>query len=334
MRGWVNALGLAERLPATLRSLCAGELTLPKARVLLEETANLEIAQCTRLERELLALASGRTPSSLRRMARARIERIDAEAVMKRREAARKGRRVETWPEPDGMYALRALLPAEDAIAMFGVIDTLAHANRDAPGEERGIDALRADALVDLILNPGGQQSRVRYEMHVLVPFETLLGTGDAPGHVPGHGPIPADVSRDLAGDATWRRLLTDPHSGVALDLGANRYAPSKRLAEFIRTRDQRCRFPGCHQPARRADLDHTTAFNAGGRTVRVNLATLCRRHHRVKHLPGWTCTQDPDATLTFTTPHGRIHRTPPPTATGAEAPVETSALREGPPPF
>jgi hypothetical protein len=153
----------AERLPATLRALCAGELTLSKARVVLEETANLGIAQCARLEPELIALAAGRTPGSLRRIARARVEKVDADAATKRAKAARAGRRVEIWPEADGMYALRAILPAEEAIAVFGVIDSLAHANR-VPGEEFGIDALRADAFVDLVLNPGAQPPRVSYK--------------------------------------------------------------------------------------------------------------------------------------------------------------------------
>jgi hypothetical protein len=328
-----EALGLAERLPATLRALSAGELTLPKARAILEETANLGVAQCARLEPELIALAAGRTPGSLRRMARARVERVDAEAATKRAKAARAGRRVEMWPEADGMYALRALLPAEEAIAVFGVIDSLAQANR-VPGEEIGIDALRADAFVDLVLNPGAQPSRVSYEMRVVVPFGTLLGTEDAPGHVPGQGPIPADVCRTLAADSTWRRLLTDPVTGATLDLGADRYAPSDRLAEFIRARDQTCRFPGCRRSAWRTDLDHTIAFKIGGRTVRINLGAQCRRHHRVKHLPGWACAQDPDGTLTFTTPHGRVYRTRPPTATGGERPVETVPLVEEDPPF
>jgi hypothetical protein len=68
----------------------------------------------------------------------------------------------------------------------------------------------------------------------------------------------------------------------------------------------------------------HTISFHVGGRTIRINLGALCRRHHRVKHLSGWTCTQDPDGTLTFTTPHGRVYRTRPPTATGAEPPIGT----------
>jgi hypothetical protein len=258
-----DALGLAERLPTTLGALRAGELTVPKARAILEETANLEVAQCARLEPELVALAVGRTPGSLRRMARARVEKVDAEAVTKRAEKARRERCVQLWPEPDGMYSLHAILPAEQAIAAFGVIDTLAHANR-AAGAESGIDALRADALVDLVLNPGGQ-SRVNYQMRILVPFGTLLGTEQSPGHVPGQGSIPAEVRRHLAADATWRRLLTDPDTAAqrpteptrrhgkgraCLDLGADRFAPSDRLAEFVRTRDQRCRFPGCRQSA------------------------------------------------------------------------------------
>jgi hypothetical protein len=131
-------------------------------------------------------------------------------------------------------------------------------------------------------------------------------------------------VCRDLAADSTWRRLVTDPDAGPTLDLGAQRYTLSKRLAEFIHVRDQTCRFPGCRRRAERCDTDHTIAFVIGGRTIRINLSALCRRHHRVKHLPGWACTQDPDGTLTFTTPHRRVYRTRPPTATGSEAPVET----------
>ena len=81
--------------------------------------------------------------------------KIDKHAVRKRRAAARAERGVQIWPEPDGMCTIKARLPEEQARAVFGVIDTFAHANRTA-GDERGIDA-RADALVDLILDPAGR---------------------------------------------------------------------------------------------------------------------------------------------------------------------------------
>jgi hypothetical protein len=61
-----------------------------------------------------------------------------------------------------------------------------------------------------------------------------------------------------MAADARRRLLLTDPGTRNLLDVGANTYQPRDRLARFIRLRDRRCRWPGCGQPARRCDLDHT----------------------------------------------------------------------------
>jgi hypothetical protein len=146
---------------------------------------------------------------------------------------------------------------------------------------------------------------------------------------------IPDEVARAIAADSRWQRVLTDPVNGHMLDLGRNKYRPSRPLAEFIRARDKRCRWPGCRQPAHRADLDHTVAFGGGaGETIRVNMAALCRRHHRVKHLPGWECRQEPDRELIFTTPHGEEYRTRPPTADGAEKPVEWVVDCDDEPPF
>jgi len=47
-------------------------------------------------------------------------------------------------------------------------------------------------------------------------------------------GGDPADVARELATDATWRRLLHDPTSGELLDVGRTTYRPPAALAEFI----------------------------------------------------------------------------------------------------
>ncbi|MCS5495633.1 DUF222 domain-containing protein [Cnuibacter physcomitrellae] len=43
------------------------------------------------------------------------------------------------------------------------------------------------------------------------------------------------------------------------------------------------------------------------------NLAHLCRRHHRVTHATDWDVTQDPDRTLTWTSPLGQTTHTRPP---------------------
>ena len=107
---------------------------------------------------------------------------------------------------------------------------------------------------------------------------------------------------------------------GESLATGA--YRPGKRLAELVRARDGRCRFPGCHVAARFCDLDHVTPWPAGPTTA-TNLACLCRRHHRVKQRPGWTATLHPDATRSPgpTPPAGPASPTPSTTSTRSSSP-------------
>ena len=85
-------------------------------------------------------------------------------------------------------------------------------------------------------------------------------------------------------------------------------YRPPHHLADLIRARNRTCTFPGCRRPATSCDLDHTTAYQAGGRTCPCNLAPICRRHHQAKQAPGWTLTQPQPGTLTWTTPHSRSY--------------------------
>lgn len=320
---WVDlAMGLSSRLPATLAALENGKISLPCARVLLQETENLSATDAARVEAQVLPKSTGRTPGSLRDLTRRRVLRLDPDAAWKRRVKAREQRDVSVSPERDGMAHLGAYLAAEDAIAVFGVIDTYAHAAA-MPGDERQIGARRADALVDLILRPGTQAARSTVVVTVHADTDSAQGTSDEPGHLDRYGPIPAQLVRKIAEQAT-SATTRDSHAGLDgadLDAGADRYEPSTRLARAIRARDKHCRFPGCRMPAWRCDLDHTISFKVGGRTVRINLAALCRRHHRIKHLPGWACTQGPGGVLTWTTPHGKRYVTRPPRPVGDDPP-------------
>jgi hypothetical protein len=95
---------------------------------------------------------------------------------------------------------------------------------------------------------------------------------------------------------------------------GVDRYRPSDAQVRFVRTRDQRCRMPGCTARAGWADLDHVVAHAAGGATDCANLCCLCRRHHRLKtHTPGWRFGMSDDGVLTVTTPAGITRSTRPP---------------------
>ncbi len=62
-------------------------------------------------------------------------------------------------------------------------------------------------------------------------------------------------------------------------------------------------------KPSTRADLDHTIAYADGGVTTPLDLAPLCRHHHRLKTHAGWTYrpldpVTDP-GTYLWTDPHG-----------------------------
>ncbi|HEX3826792.1 MAG TPA: DUF222 domain-containing protein [Sporichthyaceae bacterium] len=123
------------------------------------------------------------------------------------------------------------------------------------------------------------------------------------------------------------------------LDADPTRRLPTAAQARYVKARDQHCVNPGCR--ATRTEHDHTIAHTTGGPTLTKNLTLRCPKHHRIKHLPGWKATQDPDGTITLTTPSGRTYRTRPPDEEGIDPPTERvrSPLRLGPasadrPPF
>ena len=132
---------------------------------------------------------------------------------------------------------------------------------------------------------------------------------------------VPAMTAWALAAGGTWRRLVTDPASGVVIDVGRTRYRPPAGLADLVRARDRACVFPTCQTPAERCDIDHLTAWSQGGTTSLDNLTTLCQAHHRLKHTPGWALTRDqssgilswhtPDKTVYQRHPNGTITRLP-----------------------
>ena len=121
---------------------------------------------------------------------------------------------------------------------------------------------------------------------------------------------VPAMTAWALAAGGTWRRLVTDPASGVVIDVGRTRYRPPAGLADLVRARDRACVFPTCQTPACRCDIDHLTAWSQGGTTSLDNLVTLCEAHHRLKHTPGWALTRDQaSGILSWQTPDKTVYQ-------------------------
>jgi hypothetical protein len=184
----------------------------------------------------------------------------------------------------------------------------------------------------------------------ITIPWATLLGRSELAGEADGFGVLDGDDARDLAAAAArhprtrWcvtalnpdgtaaahgclpgRRgppgslpvLTTTPLLPVArgpcdhahAEIG---YHPSRKLAHLIRARSATCTAPGCRRPAARCDLDHTHAWDEGGRTCECNLASLCRHHHRCKQAEGWRLEQPEPGVLRWRTPSGRTYATSP----------------------
>jgi hypothetical protein len=131
------------------------------------------------------------------------------------------------------------------------------------------------------------------------------LAHGCATRHArsPSPGPAPAGADGDWVLTFTIRPLAT---SGCGHHRETPRYRPAPALRHLITTRQRTCTFPGCRRPATRCDLDHTLAYDAGGRTCECNLAPLCRRHHQAKQTHGWHLHQPKPGILVWTLPHGR----------------------------
>ena len=151
-------------------------------------------------------------------------------------------------------------------------------------------------------------------------------GIGLIPG-MPGTGLLDGGQVADLIARGAKVRPL-----GAPADEPERGYRPSAALDRWIRLRDLTCRFPGCDQPAVRADIDHTVPWPTGP-THPSNNDCKCRKHHLLKTFwPGWSDRQDPDGQVHITTPSGLTYTTKP-TATLLFPQWNTTTATLPPPP-
>jgi hypothetical protein len=67
-----------------------------------------------------------------------------------------------------------------------------------------------------------------------------------------------------------------------------------------------------CRRPSARADFEHNTPYDQGGRSCLCNAGPKCRHEHRLKQDPGGTVEQPTPAAFRWTTPSGRQYTTEP----------------------
>jgi len=328
------AIDLVNRFGRTLALLEAGAIGYLQAAHVARGTVDLDDERARLVEDRMLARLPGLTAAEARRAVTDVVVRVDPEAARARADKAKRDRKIDRVPGGDGRTGW--FLPmdvADEGFAWCRVTDLaqkVRKLRRAAGLDDPGLDALRVDVAVDLLLgrDPSdlregdGQESPTvplprcscggKQTAAVVVDLPTLLGTTDHPGVVPGYGAVPAELARAMAADRDLVRWLVDPSTGELLDVGSETYRPSARLQRFIRARDQRCSFPGCGHRAETCEIDHVRTFGSGprdGKTVRRNLGPLCRQHHNAKTHGLWHLDRDPaSGRKTWTSPLGRSY--------------------------
>ena len=322
-RTW-TARTLVEQLPATLAALRAGVIDYRRAATLADVVGSHggEIART--VEARVLGKAGQRTIGQHRAAIDRALLQVAPDDAEERHQRAAQSRRVVHYPTGDGMADTIATLTADGMATLRAAIDAAAAGMKTADSAEtRTMDQLRADALVEMArlslatgwlagvetadgVRLATLQGR-RPHIQVTVPLSTLIGIDDHPGELAGYGPIPASVARRIAADGTWRRLLTDPASGRLLDYGTATYQPPADLRERVIARDRTCVFPGCRQPARGCQIDHTIRYPDGPTAVWNNAPVHCS-HHILKTHFGWRLDQPEEGEFTWTSPIGKTY--------------------------
>jgi hypothetical protein len=335
------AVDLRDRFPRTLALLDEARICWLQAANLARGTDDLIDETAALVEEAVLARMPRQTPAETRRAVADAVVKLDPAAAAERAERKKAERRIDRVPDRDGRTGWFLPMSVAEEGDAWGRATELAkkvRAARTAAGlESPGLDALRVDVTIDVLLgrdplrdvtaDPGSTSSTSstgtslarcscggKQTAAVVIDVGTLLGLADNPGRVPGYGLVPADLARAMAADRDLVRWLVAPDTGELLDVGADTYRPSDRLARFIRARDQRCGFPGCSRPAVSCQLDHVRPFSfitRGGKTIRVNLGPLCQQHHNAKTHGGWTLTSDPTTrTKQWSSPLGKAYVT------------------------
>jgi hypothetical protein len=168
--------------------------------------------------------------------------------------------------------------------------------------------AIAETALTQGLAARSGPQ---RTQVIVHLDVQTLTGTawGDRCELEDGPDLAPA-VARRLACDASLVPLIGDG-AGQPLSVGRSTRAISPTLRRALRSRDQGCAFPGCHQ-TRFVEGHHIQHWAAGGETSLANLVTLCWYHHHLMHEGGYRLEVTAPGAFDFFRPNGtQVERIP-----------------------
>src|SRR5665648_866149 len=257
-RVWLTACE-PERVGPVREAMRLGRVTLARAMALTEAAAHLDAFTAAAIATRVLEPLTGPDGVPLPGVAplseatfRARLHRqlglhhgLAGETERTHEEAV-KGRRLTAEPQRDGTGMMLLTGDGPRIAAALGRVDRIARRLRDG-GDTRILDQLRADVATDLLLrgwipdDPTFTQLGRPPAAHVqlIVSLPTTLGMDQGAGQIRGWGAISAQQARELAltVGSIWKRVVTDPLTGRAIEATAGTYKVPAGMAEQIRAR-------------------------------------------------------------------------------------------------
>jgi hypothetical protein len=302
-RSLTHVAEMAWDLPHLVGSLCAGEISFDKVRVLADvatpeserklcdrakECSVRELAEVARSE-AALARTRSPSPSSSRSEQDRRFVRFN-----------------------DTYRTISAQLPPDSYAGTKAAID--AQLKQIPSDAETPLDQRRCDALLGIIHSfvPGSNGQATTSSPYVVVahvPLAALVeDSGEEStlaGELEHHGLIDAETVQRIACDATVVMALDDDVGHTMYEGRAKRFPSDAQRREVMR-RDRHCRFPGCTNVTF-TNVHHIVPWKPGGRTDLDNLALLCLFHHKTVHSKGWKMSGNANTELTISGPSGRV---------------------------
>ena len=316
-----EALELRHRLPKTWARVQAGDLPAWRARRIARATIALSPAAAGFVDDQVAGFAHRIRPSGVDRLVEEAIVRFMPEEARRRREAADDGRHVHVHTGQvsfEGTVWVQAEVDLADALDLDTALSACAARLADL-GSVASLDVRRSEALgemarrqltLDLDTTIQRETTPVRREvvLHVHLSDQAIAAPGEKL-HLARVANTRSFVDADQV--RAWCRhpgttVTVMPVVDQAEQIAVDRYEVPDRLAAQAVERDLTCVFAWCTRPAESCDLDHVIPYGEGGSTSSDNIATLCRRHHRLKtHHSGWGYTVLEPGCYLWSSPHG-----------------------------
>ncbi|MFK5584068.1 hypothetical protein [Serinicoccus sp. LYQ131] len=141
-------------------------------------------------------------------------------------------------------------------------------------------------------------------------PRLVVGGTAEVLGAVPTF--LTPGHARELAltPGTTLSRILVDPADGRLVERSIAGYRPDAAMRRQIVAADVHSRAPGRRTSSARCEIDHETAWGAGGPTSEPNLSLKDVAHHQFKTEGWWSSELTPNRDVTWETLLGQVTST------------------------